>query len=260
MPELPEVETLRRQLDRKIRRKRIRELVVYDAKLGAAPNLKGRMVCGVRREGKFLEIMLDDGSALRLHLRMTGRLFWRTAKNAEIPAHTRFRLVFAGHEILGVDPRRFATLTLVQPSRSGSSPADLLENPDPSAFHHAARRRRLAVKAFLLDQSVFPGMGNIYACEILHAAAVDPRRPASSVSQREWGIIGREAKRILDLAILCRGTSMSDWRDLHGHIGDFQYHLHVYGRKGIPCPRCGAGIERIALGGRGTWFCPGCQK
>lgn len=260
MPELPEVETLRRQLIRKIKGKRIQALAVYDVKLRPVPNLEGQRVNNVRRQGKFLEIALDDGSALRIHLRMTGRLFWRrVVEGAEMPAHTRFRLVFEKHEILGVDPRRFATLTLEHPSGSCTSQPDLLKTTDSLTFLRAARRRRLAVKAFLLDQSVFPGMGNIYACEILHAAAVDPRRPASTVAQGEWDKIGCEAKRILNLATRCRGTSVSDWRDLDGRTGDFQHRLRVYGRQGVPCPRCGSGIERIVLGGRGTWFCPGCQ-
>lgn len=261
MPELPEVETLRRQLARTIKGKTIQALVFIDAKLGPAPDLKGRGVRDVRRRGKFLEIALDDGSALKLHLRMTGRLFRRcVVEGAEMPAHTRFRLIFEGCEILGVDPRRFATLTLEHSSRAGKPPPDLLENQDPQAWHRAARRRQLAVKTFLLDQSVFPGMGNIYACEILHAAAVDPRRPASALAGKEWEKVGCEAKRILDLAVRCRGTSMSDWRDLRGQAGRFQHRLRVYGRKGMPCLRCGSCIERIVLGGRGTWFCAGCQK
>ncbi len=261
MPELPEVETLRRQLFREIRGKRIRALAVYDVKLGPAPNLEGRKIENVRRQGKFLEIALDDGSVLRLHLRMTGRLFRRdTVEGADLPTHARFRLVLEDCEIIGVDPRRFATLTLEQPDRPRPSGPDLLKNPDPSAFQRAARRRHLASKAFLLDQAVFPGMGNIYACEILHSAAVDPRRPASEVTWEEWETIGRETRRILNLAVRCRGTSVSDWRDLHGRTGEFQHHLCVYGRAGMPCPRCGSGIERITLGGRGTWFCAGCQK
>ncbi len=261
MPELPEVETLRRQLFQEIRGKRIRTLAVYDAKLGPAPNLEGRKINSIRRQGKFLEIVLDDGSVLRLHLRMTGRLFrCDVAEDTNVPAHTRFRLFLEDCEIIGVDPRRFATLTLEQPNRHGPNLPDLLKNPDPSAFQQAARKRRLAAKVFLLDQAVFPGMGNIYACEVLHSAGVDPRRPASEVTREEWETIGREMRRILNLAVRCRGTSVSDWRDLHGNAGEFQHHLRVYGREGMPCPRCGSGVERIVLGGRGTWFCATCQK
>ncbi len=261
MPELPEVETLRRQMRREIRGRKIRALIVYDAKLGPAPSLEERRVHNVRRQGKYLEIVLDNGSALRLHLRMTGRLFRRrVAEGAAVPAHTRFRLVLEDCEIIGIDPRRFATMTLERPDRPRPSVPDVLKNPDPSFFQRAARKRRLAAKVFLLDQAVFPGMGNIYACEVLHSAGVDPRRPASEVTREEWETIGREAKRILNLAVRCRGTSVSDWRDLHGRIGEFQHHLRVYGREGMRCLRCGSCIQRITLVGRGTWFCAGCQK
>jgi len=261
MPELPEVETLRRQLVRKIRGNTIRALIVTDAKLGFAAPLEGRRVVDVRRAGKFLEIALDVGSVLRLHLRMTGRLFWRKAgEGAAVPGHMRFRMVLEGCEILCIDPRRFATLALHFPPRESRRREDPLTTLDPSAVHHAARNRRLAVKAFLLDQNVFPGMGNIYACEILYAAGVDPRRAALAVTVEEWSSICRETKRILALAVRCRGTSMSDWRDLHGRPGTYQNHLRVYGRKGETCSRCGSAVQRIVLGGRGTWFCSGCQK
>jgi formamidopyrimidine-DNA glycosylase len=281
MPELAEVETLRRQLAREIRGKTIRELVVLDGKLGGAPPLEGRRVADLRRHGKFLEIVLDDGSALELHLRMTGRLVWREdgaaathparqrsrgsgdispVADRACPAHTRFRLVLEDGEILCVDPRRFATLALGKPHPAGADRHDPLARLDPPSLHRAARSRRLAVKAFLLDQSVFPGMGNIYACEILHAAGVDPRKATSTVRRDEWKAIACETERILARAVRCRGTSMSDWRDLHGRPGTYQDHLLVYGRKGESCFRCGTVIERIVLGGRGTWFCPGCQK
>jgi formamidopyrimidine-DNA glycosylase len=281
MPELPEVETLRRQLARKIKGKAIRALIVEDPRLGFDAALEGRRVAGVGRTGKYLEISLDDGSVLKLHLRMTGRLFWReggtdtagtkdtrrrdrgeggAAADRDISAHTRFRVVLEGCEILCVDPRRFATLTLETGAAEKGRREDPLEAPDPAAIHRAARNRRLPVKAFLLDQSVFPGMGNIYACEILHAAGVDPRRAAASVTEGEWEKICRETRRILALAVRCRGTSMSDWRDLHGRLGTYQDRLHVYGRKGEACLRCGETVARIALGGRGTWYCPGCQR
>jgi len=111
-----------------------------------------------------------------------------------------------------------------------------------------------------MDQRLIAGIGNIYACEILFAAGIDPRRLACSLATAEWRKVAKTAAAILRRAVACRGTTVSDWRDLFGCSGTNQDHLEVYSRHGAPCRRCGGSIERINQGGRGTWFCPICQK
>jgi formamidopyrimidine-DNA glycosylase len=111
-----------------------------------------------------------------------------------------------------------------------------------------------------MDQKVIAGIGNIYACEILHRAAINPLREACSLSRDDWRDVTKAAEAVLTRAVECRGTSISDWRDLFGQPGLFQHELAAYGREGDPCPRCGKIIVRRRLSGRGTWFCPSCQR
>ncbi|MDZ4165170.1 MAG: zinc finger domain-containing protein, partial [Smithellaceae bacterium] len=122
-----------------------------------------------------------------------------------------------------------------------------------------AEGKNTPIKAFLLNQAMMPGMGNIYACEILHLAGVAPSRPVCSLVSSEWERIIEATPRILQQAISCRGTTVSDWRDLFGNKGEFQGQLLVYSRDGLLCHRCRGKVQRVKLAGRGTYFCPGCQ-
>ncbi len=259
MPELPEVETLRRQLSRVLKGRRIVNAEVLDPKIAKLPDLHGRTVTAVRREGKAIWIDIGDDLSLRLHLRMSGRLLWRTGSGVR-PAHARFCLFFPAGELLCIDPRRFATLELRRKETVAAAIPDALCVKDADGLRAAARGRRLPVKTFLMDQRILAGIGNIYACEILYEAAVDPRRAAGGVSRQAWRRIAEAIARVLRVAVRCRGTSISDWRDLHGDSGEFQRHLQVYDRKEQACRRCGGIVRRIALGGRGTYFCPSCQR
>jgi formamidopyrimidine-DNA glycosylase len=258
MPELPEVETLCRQLNGILPGKKIRKTEILDLRLGKVEGLTGKRVKSVSRRGKFIEIELEGSLKVALHLRMSGRLLWHTGPSS-IPPHSRWVLSFAGGRLICIDPRRFATFC-VNPQESSPIPVENpLEGFPAGRLRKAARTRRLPVKSFLMDQRVIAGIGNIYACEILHEAAVDPRRPASSLTLAEWRRVAKEAARILLRAVSCRGTTLSDWRDLFGCGGTNQEHLRVYARKGESCLRCGGIIEREVLQGRGTWFCPSCQ-
>jgi len=259
MPELPEIETLRRQLPRVLEGERIIRVEVFDPKIGPLPGLRGRTVKAVRRRGKAIWIDLDGGLSLRLHLRMSGRLLWRR-RQAERPAHERFRLCFRAGELLCLDPRRFATAEVRRTEAESFGVPDALRMENALGLAKAARERRLPVKTFLMDQRIIAGIGNIYACEILYEAAVDPCKAAGCVSLQEWRTIAQAMARVLKIAVRCRGTSISDWRDLHGEKGEFQNHRQVYDRKGQACRRCGGAVRRIALGGRGTYFCPSCQR
>lgn len=257
MPELPEVETLRRQLSPLLTGATLRGLHVLDDKLRGLGDPAGKTVLAVSRRGKTLAFRLDDGTILELHLRMSGRLRWQTEPGWG--PHTRFVLAFDGACLLCIDPRRFATLAIRRDPPPRPPIPDPLRSLPADRLMELARRRRLPVKSFLLDQRFIAGIGNIYACEILHASGVHPGQAAGTLTEAAWIRIGSAAKAILREAVSCRGTSISDWRDLFGRPGAYQHRLKVYGRSGKPCPRCASTVVRIRLGGRGTYLCPVCQ-
>jgi formamidopyrimidine-DNA glycosylase len=259
MPELPEVETLCRQLKPVILNEQILSIEILDSKLGSVVGLAGKKVTSVARHGKALEITLDNEDTLLLHLRMTGRLQWQTSQQA-LPPHTRFVISFSTGRILCIDPRRFATLTFKNNRICEAIINDPLQDYRISRLWDLSRKKRLSVKSFLMDQRVIAGIGNIYACEILHEASIDPVRSVGSVSRKELERIATAGKYILNRAIACRGTTVSDWRDLFGRKGEYQHELKVYKREGLPCPRCQSSVQRMRLSGRGTYFCPSCQK
>ncbi|MCG6535473.1 MAG: bifunctional DNA-formamidopyrimidine glycosylase/DNA-(apurinic or apyrimidinic site) lyase [Syntrophales bacterium LBB04] len=259
MPELPEVETLCRQLKDRISGARILAVKILDAKLGPLENLKGRTMLFPYRQGKGINIMLDNGWALLLHLRMTGRLLWQEGKPKQFP-HTRFMISVSGGRLDLIDPRRFATLRVQKDAVPAAAGHDPREDLAPKALFEKGKGRSLPIKSFLMDQRFISGIGNIYACEILYKTGIDPRRKTKGVSLADWKRIVRVAASVLKKAVACRGTTVSDWRDLHGQSGEYQHHIKVYGKEGRPCPQCGGAIERFKLGGRGTYFCPVCQK
>ncbi len=286
MPELPEVETLCRQLNETLPGEEILAVEVLDPLLGMAEGqgLVGRKIERVYRQGKNIRIETgkagrhpgisepekgrgkskqrppDDRLTAALHLRMTGRLFWQT-DGAPAPPYTRLVISFAAGRLILIDPRRFATF---RSRPSETAPPALVENPleglPPHRLKKAAEKRQLPVKSFLMDQRFIAGIGNIYACEILYKAGIDPRRQTGSLSAAEWRKVQKASAIILPRAVECRGTTVSDWHDLFGRSGENQNHLEVYSREGKPCRSCGGMIERTKIGGRGTWFCPVCQK
>jgi formamidopyrimidine-DNA glycosylase len=176
------------------------------------------------------------------------------------PPFSRLAIRFSSGTLFLIDPRRFATFTLQPGGIPPALPNDPMEGLPVRHLREIAQGRRLPVKSFLLDQRLIAGIGNIYACEILFAAGIDPRRPSCSLTTAEWRKAAKAAAAILRRAVACRGTTVSDWRDLFGCSGTNQNHLEVYQRQGEPCRRCGGGIERIVQSGRGTWLCPICQK
>jgi len=258
MPELPEIETLCRQLQPIILDEQICGFEILDSRLGNIGRMVGKKITSVVRQGKALEIELDRSAKLILHLRMTGRLQWQSSHQA-LPPHTRFIIAFRRGRLVCIDPRRFATLNLRDAIRCKNSVIDPSQNYPVSALWEIAGVKRLPVKSFLMDQRIIAGIGNIYACEILHKTLINPWRQTCSVSKREWRRIATAAQEILNRAIACRGTSVSDWRDLFGNKGEYQHELKVYRREGCPCLRCHGGIQRVRLSGRGTYFCPSCQ-
>jgi len=258
MPELPEVETLCRQLQKKIAGKKIVSSEIYDSKLAHVRDIRGNTIVAVRRSGKTVEMILNDGNSVFIHLRMTGRLLWQE-KSEGRPKHSRWRMSFDQGNIYLVDPRRFATIKIMQtkPTPTGN---DIMQSFNEQSFIEKHARRKTKVKNLIMDQKALSGIGNIYACEILHCTGIHPERPAVALTKKEWDKIFSNTKSILKKAIEKRGTSISDWRDLYGRKGENQYELKAYGREGERCLKCGGTVIRIKQGGRSTFYCPICQK
>jgi len=257
MPELPEIETLCRQLREVIVGRPILSSRVIDPKLQHLPPLAGKSVRSISRHGKKMIWSLSDGMCLLFQMRMTGRFFW--IEEGENPPYARLVFSFEGGRLVLSDPRRFATVNFCGPPAASLVP-DGLEKLDPKSLAEAARRRRLPVKSFLMDQKAVAGIGNIYASEILHGAGIDPMRPASSLEPPEWKKVAAVTARVLQKAVQSRGTSISDWQDLFASHGEYQQRLRVYGRKGEPCGKCRGEVRRVVIAGRSTFYCPECQK
>ncbi|NLP37901.1 MAG: DNA-formamidopyrimidine glycosylase [Firmicutes bacterium] len=274
MPELPEVETIRRDLETLLVGKKIAGVEIYysgSVKIPSAARLRqelpGRKITGVGRRGKYLQIFLHDASVLIIHLRMTGQLLF--AKNVFQPdKHTHVIFIFSDSSSLAFhDVRKFGTIYWL-PSHSLQLIKGLASlGPEPFAaefnesyLFERAKNRKTSIKALLLNQEIVAGLGNIYADESLHRAGIRPDRPAASLTLNECKILCQSICEVLEEAIYWRGTTMSDYRDAAGSSGAFQNHLRVYKQSGKECPRCGQEICRIVVAGRGTHYCPACQK
>ena len=266
MPELPEVETLRRALAQELEGQKLRALHIYESRLlqnaserALRRALIGHRVRAVRRRAKFLLFDFGEYTAI-LHLRMTG---WPTLRPIKDP---RLVLEFTRNKRLFLsDTRRLATLHLVPSADAEKLPplAELgIEPFQPSyTFENfwAILQSKQEIKRVLLDQRKIAGLGNIYACEALFASKIHPKRPANTLSEDEARRLFTQIKRILARAIAEQGTSVRTYRALTGEPGNFQNFLRVYDRAGEPCVRCRAKIVRIEQGGRGTYLCPRCQ-
>lgn len=267
MPELPEVETIARGLDPLVRGRVVRAADVFwqrtvDARSLPLETLAGDAIVSVGRIGKFVAIALRSGRTLAVHLRMTGRLTVEKI-GTDVP-HERLALVFAGGERLAfADARKFGRIRLLEDATSATLGVgiDALDAAlDADAFAAIVRNRRTPVKTLLLDQTRIAGVGNIYANEALFKARIRPRRPAGRLTARERAGLLKALRRVLERAIVARGSSVDDYVDAEGLPGDFQKKLTVYGRAGLPCRRCRTPIKRIVLGQRGTFYCPACQR
>ena len=275
MPELPEVETIRRQLASRVAGRTIERSQVLDP-LWCAPAdppaiegmLAGRRVEELRRRGKYLIAGLEGDRHLVMHLRMTGNLLWVTADDdAEARPHLRVRLVLDdGHRLLFTDPRRFGTGIVIDGTsaleeylaeRVGPEPLDTAFTPDVLA--RAARGRRAPVKAFLLDQRRLAGVGNIYADEALFRAGIHPLRPAGRLRRAEIERLHAGIVEALERGIARQGASIDDYRDSNGERGSMQDEFLIHLREGQPCVRCGRPITKTVAAGRGTYLCRRCQ-
>lgn len=270
MPELPEVESTRRSFAQRIRGARVDAVRLGKPlrwPLGCEPEfLVSQCVGEVVRRGKYLWMPLDSGGLL-LHLGMSGSLRFSPSLGEPGP-HDHFDLVTSRGVLRLTDPRRFgAVLWSEGPDRDPAAKllAGLGIEPFDAAFdgahlHAALRGRRVAVKQALLAGDIVVGAGNIYACEALFEAGIDPRVPAGRLSRPRCDRLAAAVRRILGEALGLGGTTLRDYRDADGMAGAFQAHARVYGRAGQACGVCGTPIRRIVQGQRATFFCPRCQR
>ncbi|MCX7816027.1 MAG: DNA-formamidopyrimidine glycosylase [Syntrophales bacterium] len=258
MPELPEIETLCRQLRQVVLFRLIHDVHVFDELIGPVPEIRGRYIREISRSGKFLLFLLDNGYLLRIHLRMTGTL--RFLKHLQLVSpYTRMMITFDSGYLTLVDVRRFATLS-VEPFWGFATPVEDPPERIVNLFLEGKLSgRKSSIKRFLMDQKIVSGLGNIYVNEILFAAQIHPERAVCRVTKEEWFTLARCTEEILREAVRFGGTTVADWCDLFGRPGLYQYRLRVYGKEGKPCSRCGAVIEKIIADGRGTFYCPRCQ-
>jgi formamidopyrimidine-DNA glycosylase len=271
VPELPEVETVCRQLEPELEGRRIERLEVYDPRWtrpalpeGLEEAVSGRTIESLGRRGKYLLLGLDGGQTLVMHLRMTGNLVIPNGSTEERHLRARFRLD-DGREVWFTDPRRFGEARLLDDAdldaylelRLGVEP--LSEEFTPEALGEIAAGRRTPLKSFLLDQRGIAGIGNIYADEALFRAGLHPLSPAGSMKPEHLAALRDGVVAALEAGIDGGGASIDDYRDGRGERGRMQDEFLVHTREGEPCPRCGEAIERIVVAGRSTYLCPRCQ-
>ncbi len=273
MPELPEVETIRVGLEPHLVGRTFERVEIADARLTrpydpveTAAELTGETVSALERRGKYLVVRFDSGRVLLVHLRMTGSLLLlRDGIASEDPHRRAVVKLDNGSDVAYRDVRRFGTWLLLEPgelepylaSRVGAEP--LGRSLTASSLVDRLAKRKAPLKAIVLDQRVFAGVGNIYADEALWWAKLHPLRSGNQVSREELGMLVKAIRRALRLGIARQGATLRDYRGADGAAGSMQSEFRVYGREGEPCLRCGTPIEKTRAGGRGTWYCPNCQ-
>jgi len=271
MPELPEVEVTRRSFAGAIRGARVTGLRLGKPlrwPIGVDPEtLLGVRVGDVQRRGKYLWLPLENAGGLLMHLGMSGSLAFLDRTPAP-GAHDHFDLHTDRGLLRLTDPRRFGAVVWAaaldaEPVATllgglGLEPFD--ERFDGAHLHAALSGRRVAIKQALLAGDIVVGAGNIYACEALFMAGIDPRLPAGKLSRPRADKLAAAVRSVLGQALEAGGTTLRDFRDAHGVAGSFQMQAQVYGREGEACRRCGTAIRRIVQGQRSTFFCPSCQK
>ena len=267
MPELPEVETIRAQLDPRLTGRSLVRVEILDPRLTrpidlfeVAEELEGDRVVAVERRGKYLVLRLESGLALLVHLRMTGGFGFEPAthERAVLELDDGTRLAYR-------DVRRFGTWLVLEDAELDPYLA-AKNGPEPLGRRFTAEwlasslaRRRAPLKAVLLDQRVVAGLGNIYADEALWRARLNPLRPANTLDEEEVRRLRTAIRAALRTGIARQGSTLSDYRTPGGARGAMQEEFRVYGRDGLPCRRCRTTIAKTRVGGRGTWFCPRCQ-
>ncbi|MDX6504823.1 MAG: formamidopyrimidine-DNA glycosylase [Gaiellaceae bacterium] len=272
MPELPEVESVRTRIEPLLLGRRFEHVEIADVRLVAphdprevAAELTGESVAAVERRGKYLVLRFASGRVLLVHLRMTGSLEHGTVL-ADDPYRRATVELDDGTRLAYRDVRRFGTWLLLEPgedvpyldAKLGDEPLE--EAFTPRRLGERLAGRRAPVKAALLDQRTLAGLGNIYVDEALWRAKIHPLRPALELRPAEVRRLHEAIRAALELGIARQGSTLRDYRLPDGGTGSMQTEFRVYGREGEPCERCGTPIVKTKAGGRGTWFCPRCQK
>lgn len=267
MPELPEVHTVLEGLLGALESRQITALcsyypgtVIYDPALDYEP-FPARVIAGTRR-GKYMILSLEHGASLIIHLRMTGKLIYE-AQPKEVHKHERARLELDnGAAIRFFDLRTFGKITLLKSENTGNYLPDLGAeplSPDFTATYllQQLKGRKAPVKNLLLDQSIVAGLGNIYVCELLYRARLNPQTPGNKITQKQAKEMVKHTVDVLNEAIRVGGTSISDYRRIDDKTGEFQHFLKVYHKEICPL---GHAVMRIRQGGRSSFYCPVCQK
>ncbi len=275
MPELPEVETVRKGLERLVVGKTIDTVTVLWPRIIELPEvplfqafLSGQEIIGVQRRGKFLILKLTDFDLVS-HLRMEGKYeYFPSAQTAIQDKHTH--VIFQmqdGSQLQYRDVRKFGRMALVPKNQSSKykgiqqlGPEPLSHDFDKIAFQEALKKKTMAIKPLLLNQKIVVGLGNIYVDESLWLASIHPERLASSLTERETSLLYESIIAVLGQAVEAGGTTIRTYANALGEAGTFQVSLQVYGQTGQPCTRCQTPIQKIKVAQRGTHFCPTCQK
>ena len=270
MPELPEVETIRRSLLPHVVGARISDVVVRERRLRRpiaadfSRQLRGARIGAIERRGKYLLFQLDGGKVLLVHLGMTGSLSL-SAPGTPLETHDHVVIAFDRPLVMIYnDPRRFGLMrvgddaTLTELASVGRDP--FTATPTAREWRTLVRGRKLPIKSLLMDQRLLAGVGNIYANEMLFRAGIRPRRRAGGLRGDELTRLGEALAAVLSDAVELGGSSISDYRDANGRPGSFQMRHAVYDRAGEPCLACATPIKRVVLGGRSTFYCPKCQR
>lgn len=268
MPELPEVETTVRGLARVLLRRRLRRVEPRRADMRRAfpedlgQRLTGAMVTGLRRRAKYGLIDTDRGDTMVFHLGMSGR--WRIDP-IELDRHDHLLLeTDDGHRLALNDPRRFGSVDLLATDTLADWPAFTAMGPEPfdlspEDLHRRLQGREAAIKLLLLDQRVVAGLGNIYVCEALHRAGINPNRAGGRISLERIRRLVLAIRAVLEEAIEAGGSTLRDYAQPDGELGYFSKSFAVYDREGHPCA-CSGTVKRFSQGGRSTWHCPKCQR
>jgi formamidopyrimidine-DNA glycosylase len=275
MPELPEVETIRSSLAPALTGRRLDHVEILDPRLTrpeppeiVAAALEGERVADVRRRGKYLVVVFESGRHLLVHLRMTGSVLHPAPERDRDDPHVRAVVrLDDGSDVTYRDVRRFGTWELLEPGELERYFAARRLGVEPLGRSFTAARlarslagRRAPVKAALLDQRAAAGIGNIYADEALWYARVHPLTPAGDLVEEQVAALRTGVRKALQLGIRRQGATLRDYRGADGSRGRMQEQFRVYNREGEPCERCGTPIAKTRVAGRGTWYCPSCQR
>ncbi|MDR1701866.1 MAG: DNA-formamidopyrimidine glycosylase [Sporomusaceae bacterium] len=275
MPEMPEVETIRRTLSPKVTGRRIENIEISLSRLIKYPEpaafqalLLKKTITGLERRGKYLIFQLDSGLIMVVHLRMTGQLYYQQGPNRERKAHTHLTITFEdGAQLLYSDVRTFGAFYLLPPTETARISGLALLGPEPLApdftltyLKETILSRKGKIKSLILNQNLIGGLGNIYADEALFLAGLDPEREGRGLTAAETNLLYNAINKVIQDGIDHGGTTFRDYIDGEGNKGSHQNYLNVYGRYQEPCPNCQTPLSRKKVAGRSSHYCAHCQK